>query len=171
MNYCQFYTAPTADDLETFAKENDLQIHVWTTTNSNKLPRKVKETNNLSAISNMHVSAPYFNEPNEYSLECLELVLNYQKFTAVLGTQQSGNIFECFIQSGWIDLLSSIDLISLIGSDSIDFVQERSIRRKIGIGFEIWSGKYIENTLSHKNYLYAFVRSPVEMLEFSCHLQ
>ena len=131
------------DDLNSFAYENEVRIHIWNSHNRQKLPRKLQETNNSNATSNMHINAPFCNEANNYSLECLEIILNFEKFTTKLGTQSSGNIFQCFIKSGWIDCLDWVDLTAIIGSDCIKFIHERSIRKKIGIGFEIWTGNLI----------------------------
>ena len=95
----------------------------------------------MNAKSNLHLNAPFCNQANDYSLDCLEMVINYSKFTAALGNQVSGNIFQCVMQSGWVDCISWLDLLSHIGSEEIKFVEERKFRRQVGVGFEIWSGK------------------------------
>ena len=90
----------------------------------------------------MHVFAPFCNDVNEFSLEELEVILDYDKFTSSLGTLTAGNIFQCFFKSGWIDCTCYLDIIAELGSDTVNLIDERNIRRKIGVGFEIWSGVF-----------------------------
>ena len=90
----------------------------------------------------MHVFAPFCNDANEFSLDELELILDFERFTRALGTTMSGNIFQCFVKSGWIDCDSYIDIISELGSDNIRLIEERKVRRQLGVGFEIWSGMF-----------------------------
>ena len=119
-----------------------MQIHIWTIRRIRQLPRKLYETKIANAKSSMHVFAPYCNDANDFSLEELELILKYDCFTSSLGTDLTGNIFQCMFKSGWVDCESYLDIISEVGSETIKLVDERKIRRKIGIGFEIWTGVF-----------------------------
>ena len=88
----------------------------------------------------MHLLAPISDERYNFSMENLELVLDYQKFTSTLGSNEVGNIFQCLFKSGWIDCNSWLDIITEFGSETIKLVEERQVRRILGVGFEIWSG-------------------------------
>ena len=90
----------------------------------------------------MHIFAPYCNDANEFSLDELELILNVEQFTGALGSNEGGNIFQCLFKSGWIDCDSWLDIVAENGSDLIRLTDERKIRRKLGVGFEIWSGSF-----------------------------
>ena len=100
----------------------------------------------------MHVFAPFCNEANEFSLDELELILDFERFTSALGTLESGNIFQCLRRSGWIDCENYLDIISEYGSDKIKLVEERKVRRKLGVGFEIWSGVFKINNFQYFGY-------------------
>ena len=129
--------------MESYALENEVQIHIWTINRTRQLPRKLYETNSKNATSSMHVFAPFCNDANEFSLEELELILDYDRFTSSLGTEMSGNIFQCIFKSGWIDCESYLDIITEFGSETVKLIDERRFRRKIGVGFEIWTGLFL----------------------------
>ena len=88
----------------------------------------------------MHVFAPYCNDANKFILSDLELIVDLPRFTSSLGSEESGNFFQCLFKSGWIDVDSWLDIITEVGTEEILFVDERKVRRKLGVGFEIWSG-------------------------------
>ena len=92
----------------------------------------------------MHVFAPYCNDANNFSLHELELILNFDQFTGALGSNTAGNIFQCLFKSGWIDCDSWLDIISEFGTDVVKLTDERKLRQKLGVGFEIWSGLFAD---------------------------
>ena len=135
----KFYKAPTATDIESFARDNNVTIHVWELTRERSLPNLVTKTTHVGK-SDVHIFGPYFNLGNDYCLENLELVLDVRAFKFNIRNEEAMNIWQCAQKAEMMMANSWLDIVSQWGKDSVGFSEERQLRRRLGFGFEIYTG-------------------------------
>ena len=134
------YKEPTVDDIEMFAAQNDVTICLWEVPRERCLPKLLVQTS-YEGETTVNIKTRDCNEPNDFSLEGLELILNKDEFLTAIKLNESRNFWQCAAAAGMIECESWLDLISEWGDEVIRFGDERKLRRNLGFGFELYTGR------------------------------
>ena len=126
------------EDIERIAKENGIQIFIWDMARNHQIPKLITNSNISNPTSNLHICAPYCNEPNDFSLEDLHIIRDIEEYKKKVTNTTTGNIFQALELSDAVVCQSWQQLMDVWGSAEIGLTKERKFRSKFNIGFEIF---------------------------------
>ena len=133
---------PEVTDLRFYAEKFKRNINIWTMPSHGKMPELLHSVFIDRNFVEINIAAPYFNEPNNFSLEELHLITNIEQFKKKLSNKQDGNIFECLYRSELVMSESWEELVHRYGSFEIDLAAEPDFIKTFGVGFEIYLTTY-----------------------------
>ena len=115
-----------------------------------QIPKFINCSTNSNFKSKIHICAPYLNEPNNFLLEELHLILDIEKYKKKIFNCTTGNIFQMIEMSGHVICDSWYHLMSIWGSNEVKLTDERRFWIKFNTGFEIYrvdrsSSRYFNN--------------------------
>ena len=129
---------PTIENLDKLAQEKCKFIVFWNMPNHGQLPELLYKSPHEAHFTEINVAAPFLNEPNDYSLAELHLILDIDEFRRKLRKHKEGSLFECLAWSELCGELSAENLSSIFGTDYVDLSDEHQFIKKLGVGFEIF---------------------------------
>ena len=130
-------TPPDLGDVDNLARTNLKQINFWNMPNHGQIPELLYQTPQSENFQEINIVAPFLNEPNNYLLVELHLIVDIAEFKKKLRKHQEGNIFECVIRSKLLKQKSWKQLVTIFGSSEVDLSDEHMFIQKLGVGFEI----------------------------------
>ena len=149
---------PTIEDVDSLAIKNSKQLIFWNMPNHGQTPELLYQSPGGENFSVVNVAAPFLNEPNNYLLLELHLIVDIDEFKRKLRKHQEGNIFECL---SWSKLSGNEEwesFSSRFGSAEVDLSDETKFIQTFGVGFEIFMsfhqrGKKTEYKVLHRTRL------------------
>ena len=130
--------SPTPDDLNDLAFQNGKNITLWSLSNIGQIPVLLFESTKHDNFTEINIAAPFFNEPNNFSLEELHLIIDIDEYKRKIRKFKQGNIFECLVWSGYTGSEYPDELSSIYGSLDVDLSDETKFINEFGVGFEIY---------------------------------
>ena len=129
---------PRLENIDHLAEINSKQIFLWNMPNHGQIPELLHQSPAGENYVEINIVAPFFNEPNDYLLLELHLILDIDEFTKKLRKHKEGNIFQCLARSGLVEEASWEEFIVRFGSEEVDFTDEHNFIKKFGVGFEVF---------------------------------
>ena len=129
---------PQLESLPMIANENEVQLHFWDQSRHGKIPERIHSVIPCHEFPSVNIVAPYFNEPNEYDLTNLHLILDIEKFKRKITHQTQGNFWQCCEMSDLIGCEDWGQIAHEWGSDTVDLTREFNFIGKFGFGFNIF---------------------------------
>ena len=126
------------EDINHLAREHKIQIHIWDLARNHQIPKLITHSEIPNVNSELHLCAPYCNEPNDYSLEDLHIIRDIRDYKKKVTNTTTGNIFQVLELSGMVTCQSWQQLMDMWGSDKVRLNKERQFRDKFNVGFEIF---------------------------------
>ena len=142
--------SPTAEDLNDLAFRNNKNITLWSLSNIGQTPILLFESPKYENFADLNIAAPFFNEPNNFSLEELHLIVDINEYKRKVRKFKEGNIFQCLVWSGYTGSDYWEQLASIYGSDDVDLSDEIKFIKEFGVGFEIHLTKHRQNEKTEK---------------------
>ena len=142
-NHRQYYqlsngTKPRYGILHDIAFEHKIQIHFWDQSRFGKVPEKVHSVIPNHDFPIVNVMAPYFNEPNDFNLGHLHLILDLQTFQKKIAQETEGNFWQCCELSGFVGCEEWGQIPHAWRSDNVALTQEKDFIDYFGFGFQIF---------------------------------
>ena len=129
---------PTIEDVDNLAQANSKQIIFWNMPNHGQIPELLYESPHDDNFTVINVVAPFLNEPNDYLLVELHLIVDIDEFQRKLRKHKEGNIFECLSWSKLVGDQNWEYFVSIFGSPNVDLSDEHKFIKRLGVGFEIF---------------------------------
>ena len=145
-----FHDIPEVTNLRFYAEKFQRNICIWSMPAHGKIPELLHSVFVEQNFIEIHLAAPYFNEPNNFSLENLHLITNVDDFKKKISNKQEGNIFQCLFWSEFSMCESWEELANLYGSFEIDLAAEPDFIKVFGVGFEIYITTYSGGQRNHR---------------------
>ena len=129
---------PKPDDINQIATAHQKRIIIWNMPNYGQKPEILLQTPYDESYTEMNIVAPFFNEPNDFLLLELHLIIDIEQFKQKLRKHKEGNIFECLAWSKLVGDQSPDHLSTLYGGSEVNLCDENIFIRKLSVGFEIF---------------------------------
>ena len=124
--------------LSDIANEHLVQLHFWDQARFGKVPEKIHTVIPSNDLPIINIVAPYFNEPNDFSLDDLHLILDLDKFKRKLSHETQGNIWQCCEMSGLVGCEEWGQIPHAWKSDQVDLTKESWFISFFGFGLQIF---------------------------------
>ena len=126
------------EDIEKLAEENEIKLFIWDMARNHQIPKLIVMSNNMNPTSELHICAPYCNEPNDYSLADLHIIRDIKEYKKKVTNTTTGNIFQALELSDAVICQSWQQLMDTWGSTEVKLNKERRFRLTFNVGFEIF---------------------------------
>ena len=126
------------EDIQKLAEDHRIQIFIWDLARNHQIPKLITNSNIPNPTSDLHICAPYCNEPNDFSLEDLHIIRDIKEYKKKVTNTTTGNIFQALELSDKVSCQSWQQLMDIWGSNEIRLTKERLFRSKFNVGFEIF---------------------------------
>ena len=132
---------PRMGFLMDIANEHDVQLHFWDQARFGKTPTKIHTVIPDHNMQVVNIVAPYFNEPNDFSLCELHLILDLDKFRRKISHETQGNFWQCVEMSDLVGCEEWGQLPHYWRSDNVDLTHEPRFIAFFNFGFTIYMTK------------------------------
>ena len=138
--YLELYSRekPTLENLEYISHEFNVQLHIWDQARYGKCPELINTIISNHSFPIVNIVAPYFNEPNDYSLSELHLVLDLDRFKRKISHETQGNFWMCCEMSDFVGCEDWGQLPHAWKCESVDLTKELHFIAMFGFGFQIF---------------------------------
>ena len=126
------------EDIQSLAEEHQIQIFIWDLARNHQIPKLITNSEIPNPSSDLHICAPYCNEPNDFSLEDLHIIRDIKEYKKKVTNTTTGNIFQALELSDKVTCQSWQHLMDIWGSNEVKLTKERLFRSKFNVGFEIF---------------------------------
>ena len=124
--------------LSDIASEHRVQLHFWDQSRFGKVPEKIHTVIPNDDLPVVNIMSPYFNEPNDFNLGHLHLILDLQTFKKKIAQETQGNFWQCCEISGFVGCEEWGQIPHAWRSDNVDLTQEKLFIEYFGFGFQIF---------------------------------
>ena len=132
---------PKYDNLQYIAFEHEVQLHFWDQSRHGKCPEKIHQVVPSNELPIVNIMAPYLNEPNDFDLGSLHLILDLEKFQRKVFQETQGNFWQCCELSGLVGCEEWGQIPHYWKSDEVDLTRERMFIAFFGFGFQLFLTK------------------------------
>ena len=136
--------------LTDIANENQVQLHFWDQSRYGQIPEKIHSVIPNHDLPIVNIMAPYFNEPNDFNLGNLHLVLDLEKFKRKITQETQGNLWQCCEMSGLVGCEEWGQIAHAWKSDNVDLTKESWFISFFGFGLQIFLA--LRTTGKHTNF-------------------
>ena len=133
--------APRFGTLRDIAHEYQVQLQFWDQSRLGKVPEMVHIVSPSHNYPIVNVLAPYFNEPNDFNLGDLHLILDIEKFKRKISHETQGNFWQCCEMSGYVGCEDWGQIAHYWKSDIVDLTREAVFIAFFGFGFQVFMTK------------------------------
>ena len=134
-------TIPRFDILNDIALEHEVQLHFWDQSLFGKIPENVHQVVPNLDYPIVNVLAPYFNEPNDFNLGELHLILDIEIFKRKTAQETQGNFWQCCEMSNFVGCEDWGQIAHYWKSDTVDLTREAAFIAFFSFGFQIFMTK------------------------------
>ena len=131
-------TKPRFGILNDIAFEFQVQLHFWDQSRFGRIPEKLHSVVPSYDFPIVNIIAPYFNEPNDFDLGNLHLILDLETFKKKISQETQGNFWQCCEMTGWVGCEEWGQIPHAWKSDEVHFAHEKTFIIFFGFGFQIF---------------------------------
>ena len=131
-------TVPTFEILNDIALEHEVQLYFWDQARNGRTPENVHIVAPSLEYRMVHILAPYFNEPNEYNLGDLHLILDIDIFKRKIAHETQGNFWQCCELSNFVGCEDWGQIAYYWKSENVDLTREAAFIAFFNFGFQIF---------------------------------
>ena len=129
---------PIAENLSDITNEFNIQLQIWDQARNRQVPKLIHTVNNNHCLPSVNIVAPYFNEPNDFCLSELHLILDLERFQRKVSHQTQGNFWQCCEMSDFVGCEEWGQLPHYWESDVVDITKEPRFIAFFNFGFQIF---------------------------------
>ena len=132
---------PRFETLNAIADKYRVQLYFWDQPRFGKIPENTHVVSPDINYPIVNVLAPYFNEPNEFNLCELHLILDIDIFKRKIAHETQGNFWQCCELSNFVGCEDWGQIAHYWKSENVDLTREAIFIGFFNFGFQIFMTK------------------------------
>ena len=132
---------PRIGTLHDIALEHQVQLYFWDQPRYGTVPENIHKVSPSPEYPTVNILAPYFNEPNDFDLGDLHLILDIEVFKRKIAHETQGNFWQCCEMSGYVGCEDWGQIAHYWKNDNVDLTREAVFIAFFSFGFQIFMTK------------------------------